>query len=153
MKAKTVSESQVILSQVMMPSDANTTGYVHGGTILKIADTIAYACASKHAGNYCVTASVDRVDFKQPIKIGELVTFKASVLLVGKTSMQIGIRVDAENIVSGKKRHKNSCYITSLALNKKGKPTPVPKLIVKTAVEKRRWKEAENRRKGFLRKK
>lgn len=152
-KAKTVADSEVVMAQLMMPTDANSTGYVHGGTILKIADTVAYVCASHHAGNYCVTASVERVDFKEPVKIGELVTFKAAVLHVGKTSMQVGIRVEAEDITTCKKRHTNSCYITCVALNKKGKPTAVPKLLLKTAVEKRRWKEAEKRRMIYLQKK
>jgi uncharacterized protein (TIGR00369 family) len=147
---KTVQDSQVVMSQLMLPTDANTAGYVHGGTILKIADTVAYACATHHAGNYCVTASVDRVDFKEPVKIGELVTFKASVVYVGKTSIQVGIRVEAEDIRTCKKRHTNSCYITCVALNNRGKPTKVPKLRIRTPEEKRRWREAEQRRKNYF---
>lgn len=138
------------MSQLMLPTDANTAGYVHGGTILKIADTVAYVCASRHAGNYCVTASVDRVDFREPIKIGELVTFKASVVFVGRTSMQVGIRVEAEDIRTCKTRHTNSCYFTCVALDRGGKPTSVPPLLLKTSDEKRRWREAEGRKKTFF---
>ena len=150
MSTKHVKDSQITMTQLMMPADANAAGYVHGGTILKMVDTAAAVCAIRHAGNQCVTASVERVDFKQPITIGELVTLKASVVYVGKTSLQIGIRVEAEDLKTARKKHTNSCYVTCVALNKKGKPTLVPRLILATAEEKRRWEEAEERRTRFL---
>ena len=147
MKAKPVADSKTIMSQLMMPTDSNSKGYVLGGTILAIADKVAYVCATRHAGNYCVTASVERVDFHEPIKIGELVTFMASVNFVGKTSMEVGIRVEAETLPECKKRHTNSIYMTMVALDKNNKPTKVPRLILKTKEEKRRFKEGEKRRK------
>jgi uncharacterized protein (TIGR00369 family) len=101
---KTVDESKITISQLMLPSHSNFNGKIHGGYILSLMDQIAFACASKYSGAYCVTASVDTVDFLNPIEIGELVTLKASVNYVGKTSMVIGIRVDSENIQNGKSK-------------------------------------------------
>ena len=103
-------------------------------------------CAARHAGPRCVTVSVDQVDFREPIRIGELVTFKASINYVGRTSMEIGIRIEAEDLKTGKKRHTNSCYFTMVALDESGKPTPVPHLICETKDEKRRFKEGQIRR-------
>ncbi|MBI4000065.1 MAG: acyl-CoA thioesterase [Candidatus Omnitrophica bacterium] len=134
------------MSQLMMPQHANIAGTVYGGAILSIADSAAYVCAARHAGPHCVTVSVDQVDFREPIRIGELVTFKASINYVGRTSMEIGIRIEAENLRTGQKRHTNSCYFTMVALNESGKPTPVPSLICETAVEKKRFKEGQIRR-------
>lgn len=130
----------------MMPQHANIAGTVYGGAILSIADSAAYVCAARHAGPRCVTVSVDQVDFREPIRIGELVTFRASVNYVGKTSMEVGIRIEAEDLRTGKKRHTNSCYFTMVALDESGKSTSVPKLICQTAVEKRRFKEGQIRR-------
>ncbi|MBI4372817.1 MAG: acyl-CoA thioesterase [Candidatus Omnitrophica bacterium] len=130
----------------MMPQHANIAGTVYGGAILSIADSAAYVSAARHAGPHCVTVSVDQVDFRDPIRIGELVTFKASINYVGRTSMEVGIRIEAENLETGKKRHTNSCYFTMVALDESGKPTPVPNLICETAVEKRRFKEGQIRR-------
>jgi len=119
---------------------------VYGGAILSIADSAAYVCAARHAGPRCVTVSVDQVDFREPIRIGELVTFKASINYVGRTSMEIGIRIEAEDLQTGKKRHTNSCYFTMVALDNSGKPVPVPRLICETKDEKRRFKEGQIRR-------
>ena len=130
----------------MMPQHANIAGTVYGGTLLSIADSVAYVCASRHSGPRCVTVSVDQVDFREPIGIGELVTFKASVNYVGRTSMEIGIRIEAENLETGEKRHTNSCYVTMVALDEKGKPTEVPRLICETEVEKKRCREGQIRR-------
>ena len=149
---KKVSESRTEMSQLMMPQDANAAGTVFGGTILSIADTVAYVCAARHAGPYCVTVSVDRVDFREPIRIGELVTFLASVNYAGRTSMEIGIKIFAEDLISGKVRHTNSCYVTMVAIDEKGKPTPVPGLLPETAEEKRRYEEGKLRRDERLRK-
>ncbi len=119
---------------------------MYGGAILSIADSAAYVCAARHAGPRCVTVSVDQVDFREPIRIGELVTFKASINYVGRTSMEIGIRIEAEDLQTGKKRHTNSCYFTMVALDNSGKPVPVPRLICETKDEKRRFKEGQIRR-------
>ncbi|WP_121666705.1 acyl-CoA thioesterase [Mesonia aquimarina] len=127
---KHVEESQVVISELMLPSHSNFNGKIHGGYILSLLDQIAFACASKHSGDYCVTASVDTVNFLRPIEIGELVTMKASVNYVGNTSMVIGIRVEAENIQTGKKKHCNSSYITMVAKTKEGKSVKIPGLIL-----------------------
>ncbi|MBI4395283.1 MAG: acyl-CoA thioesterase [Candidatus Omnitrophica bacterium] len=130
----------------MMPQHANIAGTVYGGAILSIADSAAYVCAARHAGPQCVTVSVDQVDFREPIRIGELVIFKASINYVGHTSMEVGIRIEAENLKTGQRRHTNSCYFTMVALDESGKPKAVPSLICETAVEKRRFKEGQIRR-------
>src|SRR5690554_328543 len=109
-KYKEITASQVTISELMLPSHSNFNGKIHGGYILSLLDQIAFACASKHSGVYCVTASVDTVDFLNPIEIGELVTMKASVNYVGNTSMVVGIRVISENIITGKIKHCNSSY-------------------------------------------
>lgn len=129
----------------MLPQHANFAGTVYGGTILSIADSVAYVCAARHAGPHCVTMSVDRVDFRDPIRIGELVTFLASVNFVGRTSMEVGIRIVAEDFKTGNKRHTNSCYFTMVCLDEKGRPTEAVKIIPETEAEKRRF-EAGRRR-------
>ncbi len=144
--SKKVSESRTEITQLMMPQHANIAGTVYGGSILSIADGAAYACAARHAGPRCVTVSVDQVDFREPIKIGQLVTFKASVNYVGRTSMEIGIRIEAENLETGERHHTNSCYITMVALDQFGKPVPVPSLVCETDLEKRRCREGQIRR-------
>lgn len=136
---KNVEESQVVLSELMLPSHTNFSGKIHGGYILFLMDQIAFACASKHSRNYCVTASVDTVDFLNPIEVGELVTLRASVNYVGNTSMIVGIRVEAENIHTGKKKHCNSSYFTMVAKNEKGKNMEVPGLILDSKTEIRRF--------------
>src|SRR6056297_2936243 len=127
-KYKTVAQSHVTISELMLPSHSNFNGKIHGGYILSLLDQIAFACASKHSGAYCVTASVDTVDFLKPIEIGELVTMKASVNYVGSSSMVIGIRVEAENIQTGKKKHCNSSYFTMVAKDSEGNSLAVPGL-------------------------
>jgi acyl-CoA hydrolase len=134
------------MSQLMMPQHANFAGVVHGGAILSIADNVAYVCAARHAGPRCVTVSVDRVEFREPIHIGEVVTLQASVNFVGKSSMEIGIKILAEDLKTGKKRQTNSCYFTMVCLNEFGKPTEVPRLIAESEEEKRRYKDGERRR-------
>jgi uncharacterized protein (TIGR00369 family) len=136
---KSVSESKITISQLMLPSHSNFNGKIHGGYILSLMDQIAFACASKYSGAYCVTASVDTVDFLSPIEIGELVTLKASVNYVGKTSMVVGIRVDSENIQTGTINHCNSSYFTMVAKDKSGNSVPVPKLALSSLEEKRRF--------------
>ncbi|MBP7396412.1 Protein VdlD [Flavobacterium sp. 9R] len=132
---KTVSSSHVIISELMLPSHTNFSGKIHGGYILSLLDQIAFACASKFSGNYCVTASVDTVNFLMPIEVGELVTMKASVNYVGNSSMIIGIRVEAENIQTGAIKHCNSSYFTMVSKDKEGKNAPVPGLLLTTLKE------------------
>jgi len=136
---KTVKSSQVTISELMLPSHTNFSGKIHGGYILSLLDQIAFACASKFCGNYCVTASVDTVDFLNPIEVGELVTMKACVNYVGKSSMIIGIRVEAENIRTGVIKHCNSSYFTMVAKNTEGKNVVVPGLILSDYDEVRRF--------------
>jgi uncharacterized protein (TIGR00369 family) len=136
---KTIEESQTTLTQLMLPSNSNFSGKIHGGYILGLMDQIAFACASKHSRHYCVTASVNKVDFLNPIEVGELVTLKASVNYTGRTSMVIGVRVESENIQSGEKKHCNSSYFTMVAKNEQGKNVPVPGIILKTKDSVRRF--------------
>lgn len=123
-------ESAVSITELMLPSHSNFGGKVHGGHILNLMDQIAFACASRHSQRYCVTASVNRVDFLNPIEVGELVTLKASVNYTGKTSMVVGVRVESENITSGTRKHCNSSYFTMVAKEKDGRNTPVPGLLL-----------------------
>ena len=139
MDAKPVKASKVTISELMLPSHTNFSGKIHGGYILSLLDQIAFACASKYSGNYCVTASVDTVDFLAPIEVGELVTLKACVNYVGKSSMIVGIRVQAENIQTGAVKHCNSSFFTMVAKDKDGKNATVPKLILTNFVEVRRF--------------
>ncbi len=135
-KFKNSKQSSVKITELMLPSHSNFSGKIHGGYILSLMDQIAFACASKHSETYCVTASVDKVDFLKPIEVGELVTLKASVNHVGKTSMVVGVRVEAENIRTGKVKHCNSSYFTMVAKNDQGQSVAIPGLILenKTAI-------------------
>ncbi|WP_028310105.1 acyl-CoA thioesterase [Derxia gummosa] len=136
---------QLTMTVLMTPDMANFSGNVHGGTILKFLDQVAYACASRYAGSYVVTLSVDQVMFRQPIHVGELVTFLASVNYTGTTSMEVGIKVVTENITERVVRHANSCYFTMVAV-KDGKPVAVPLLEPVSDVERSRWEGAKQRR-------
>ncbi|XLM21541.1 acyl-CoA thioesterase, partial [Chromobacterium piscinae] len=133
------------MSVLMTPDMANFSGNVHGGVLLKLLDQVAYACASRYAGCYVVTLSVDQVLFKQPIHVGELVTFLASVNHVGRTSMEVGIKVVAENIQQRSQRHTNSCYFTMVAYQD-GKPMTVPTLVLETEEQRQRFRAAEMRK-------
>lgn len=144
-KFKTVQESEVLFSELMLPSNSNFSGKIHGGFILSLMDKIAFACASKHSSQYCVTASVDTVDFLQPINVGELVSMKACINYVGRSSMVVGIRVESENIQTGEKKHCNSSYFTMVAKNSSGNNVEVPGLILKSKNEKRRFVKALHR--------
>ena len=123
-------DSQITITQLMLPSNSNFSGKIHGGYILNLMDQIAFACASKHSRNYCVTASVNKVDFLNPIDVGELVTLKASVNYTGRTSMVIGVRVESENIQTGLTKHCNSSYFTMVAKNENGNNATVPGIIL-----------------------
>lgn len=139
-------DHQLSMTVLMTPDMANFSGNVHGGTILKLLDQVAYACASRYAGEYVVTLSVDQVMFRQSIHVGELVTFLASVNYTGRTSMEIGIKVLTENIREHSVRHANSCFFTMVAVDEQGKATPVPPRQPETAEEKRRFQAAILRR-------
>lgn len=143
---KKVKDSEITISQLMLPSHTNFGGKIHGGHLLMLMDEIAFACASKHSENYCVTASVDTVDFLLPIEVGELVTMKAVVNYVGHSSMVIGIRVDAENIRTGKKKHCNSSYFTMVAKDSENQNAKVPGLILITPKEIERFVRGLTRR-------
>jgi acyl-CoA hydrolase len=134
------------MTVLMTPDMANFSGNVHGGTILKLLDQVAYACAARYAGRYVVTLSVDQVMFLQPIHVGELVTFLASVNHTGTSSMEIGIKVVAENIRSQVVRHANSCFFTMVSVDDAGKPAPVPPLHPATPDEHRRHAAARVRK-------
>ena len=129
------------MSVLMTPDMANFSGNVHGGDILKLLDQVAYSCASRYAGCYVVTLSVDQVLFKEPIRVGELVTFLASVNYVGRTSMEVGIKVVAEDIQNRSVRHTNSCYFTMVAM-RDGKPQAVPQLSIENETQRQRFEEA-----------
>jgi acyl-CoA hydrolase len=137
---------QLSMTVLMTPDTANFSGNVHGGTILKLLDQVAYACASRYAAAYVVTLSVDQVTFRQPIHVGELVTFLAAVNHTGTSSMEVGIKVIAENIRTQAKRHVNSCFFTMVAVDAQGKPTPVARLVPSTLDEQRRHAAAQLRR-------
>ncbi len=133
-------ESRATMTELMMPNMANGNGNVFGGVLLSLVDRAASVAAIRHARSACVTVSVDRVEFREPIHVGELVTAKASVNYVGRTSIDVGVRVEAEAIVTGERRHTNSCYLTFVAIDEDGKPTPVPPLVLETE-EERVWHE------------
>jgi len=141
-QAKPCRYSETTITELMIPSYANFGGKIHGGILLSLMDKAAYACASKHAENYCVTVSVDTVDFLQPVEVGELVSLKARVNYVGNTSLVIGIKVIAENVKQGMVKHTNTSYFTMVAKNDDDQPTEVPKLILETKEEVRRFLEA-----------
>ncbi|WP_299116330.1 acyl-CoA thioesterase [uncultured Winogradskyella sp.] len=147
---KTTDDSRIQISELMLPSHANFGGKIHGGYILELMDQIAFACASKHSRSYCVTASVNKVDFLNPIEVGELVTMKASVNYVGKSSMVVGIRVESENIQTGLKKHCNSSYFTMVAVDKLGKTLTVPGLILKTKMDAKRFIKSIIRRQSDI---
>lgn len=138
-------QHELQMSVLMTPDMANFSGNVHGGDLLKLLDQVAYACASRYSGYYCVTLSVDQVTFKEPIYVGELVNFHASVNYVGKTSMEVGIRVEAQNIRERTVRHTNSCYFTMVAVEN-GKPVAVPPLQIRDEAQRCRFEAAQKRK-------
>jgi len=147
MEAKSVNYSKAVMSQVMMPQDANPSGIVHGGVVMKQIDDAAGVVAIRHAGRPVVTASIDRLDFHNPVFIGNLLTLKASLNLVGKTSLEVGVRVEAEDLLTGKIKHTASAYLTFVALNKKFQPVEIVPLKMITKEDHRRNREAAERRK------
>ena len=142
------SESEVMISELMLPSHSNFGGKIHGGYILNLMDQIAFACASKHSNNYCVTASVDKVNFIQAIEVGEMVTMKARINHVGNSSMVVGIRVESENIIEGFVKHCNSSFFTMVSKDKTGSVAKVPGLILNTNNDVRRFLRSVERKKS-----
>jgi acyl-CoA hydrolase len=134
----------------MMPQHANNLGHVFGGVVLAMMDTTAAVAAIRHSRSTCVTASIDRVDFREPIHLGDLVVMKASVNYVGRTSMEVGVRVEAEDILSGRRRHTNSCYLTFVAVDRNGRPVEVAAVRPETPDEERRFRAAVDRRQRRL---
>jgi len=140
-------EKSLSMTMLMTPEKANFSGKnVHGGEILKMLDQVAYACAARYTGNYAVTLSVDMVLFKNPIKIGSLVTFYASVNYTGRTSMEIGIKVVSEDIKDKSIKNTNVCYFTMVCIDENGNPSPVPKLELISEDDKRRYNDALKRK-------
>jgi acyl-CoA hydrolase len=139
------------MAQMMMPANANPAGNVHGGTIMKMIDDAAGAVAIRHARANTVTASIDRLDFHDPVYVGNLVVLKASINFVGRTSMEIGVRVEAEDLRRGEVRHTASAYLTFVSLDEQGKPREIPRLILETEEERRRWDAGASRREERVR--
>ncbi|NCG07012.1 MAG: acyl-CoA thioesterase [Gammaproteobacteria bacterium] len=146
MEGHTVAYSQSTIIELMVPSYANFGGKVHGGTLMSLMDKVAYVCASKHAGNYCVTVSVDNVEFLQPVEVGEVIKLMGSVNYVGRTSLVVGIKVVAENLQAGISKHTNTCYFTMVAKSADGATVEVPPLILKTHDDVRRFLSALQRK-------
>lgn len=143
---KPITASQTTITELMIPSYANFGGKIHGGIIMSLMDKVAYVCAAKHSGGYCVTASVDVIDFLAPVEVGELVSLHASVNYVGNTSMVIGIRVESQQVRTEEIKHTNTSYITMVAMDDQHKPLRVPALILKNYLEVRRFFEAFHRK-------
>ena len=145
-EGRPVSASRFTLSRVMEPQDANPFGSVHGGVLMTHMDVAAGVTAMRHCRMNAVTASIDRMDFHRPVSVGELVTFRASVNGVGKTSLECGVRAEAEDLLTGETRHVATAFLTFVALDSEGRPTIVPPLIPETAEDERRSREAAWRR-------
>ena len=142
-----MSGSKTVMARTMLPSDANPYGNVHGGEVMKLIDACAGAAATRHARSRVVTAFVDELSFLAPVYVGDLVTAKASVNHVGRTSMEVGVRVEAENLLTGKVVHVSSAHRVFVSIDDKGAPVSLPPLIVETDEERRRMQAAEQRRK------
>jgi acyl-CoA hydrolase len=147
MEARTVEFSRSTITELMIPSFANFSGKVHGGILLQMMDKVAYVCAAKHSGSYCVTVSVDGVEFKEPVEVGELVSLSASINYVGNSSMIVGIRVESLKPKTGETKHTNSCYFSMVAKNSDGTLKQVPRLILQNKEDIRRFWDAKALRK------
>ncbi len=150
MDAKPPSQSRLTMAHLLLPHDANPAGNGHGGVILKLIDTAAGVVAMRHSRGPCVTASIDRVDFLSPVYVGELVLLKANLNGVGRSSMEVGVRVEAENLYTGEVRYTNSAYVTLVALDEVGRPRLAPPLQPETPEDERHQREALQRRERFL---
>ena len=149
MNYKSIQDSRITMTQLMLPSHSNFSGKIHGGYVLSLMDQVAFACASKHSGHYCVTASVNQVDFLNPIEVGELLTLKASINYTGRTSMVVGLRVESQNIQTGQTKHCNSSYFTMVAKDEYGNKVAVPGLILDTETSIRRFARSINRQLAY----
>jgi uncharacterized protein (TIGR00369 family) len=143
---KPVSFSQTVLTELMIPAYSNFGGKIHGGILLSLMDKVAYVCAAKHAGNYCVTASIDTVNFLEPVEVGELVSLMASINYVGNTSLVVGIRVISENVKTNQVKHTNTCYFTMVAKDEQNATVQVPGLLLENREQVRRFIEAKSRK-------
>jgi len=150
MEGKRVKDSQITLNQFMLPQHANPLGNIHGGIIMKLADEAGGLCAARHAQHPAVTVAIDSMTFLSPVQIGNLLTLHASVNWVGRTSIEVGVRVLAENPLTGEHTHTNSAFMVYVAIDSHGQPVEVPPLILETDEERRRWTEAEVRQKRRL---
>ena len=150
MEPRSPSASESLVSELMMPHQVNNHGHVFGGVVLSMVDRAAGVASMRHAGRPCVTVSFDRVDFKEPIFTGEVVTCRARVNYVGTTSMEIGVRVEAENLFTRETRHTNSCYLTFVAIDANHRPIPVPPLKLETPEDERRFREGRKRREARI---
>lgn len=148
--ARSVADSRVTMSHVMQPQDANPAGIVHGGVVMKHIDDAAGVVAIRHTRSNVVTASIDRLDFHNPAFIGNLLTLKASINMVGTTSMEVGVRVETEDLKTGEVSHTASAYLTFVALDENFRPRPVPPLLLESAEERRRHRQAQDRRRVRL---
>ena len=146
LEPRSPASSESLVSELMMPHQVNNHGHVFGGVILSMVDRVAGVASMRHSGVPCVTVSFDRVDFKEPIFTGELVTCAARVNFVGRTSMEIGVRVEAENLFSGETRHTNTCFLTFVAIDANHRPVPVPPLKLETDEDQKRFREGQRRR-------
>ena len=146
LEPRSPSASEAPVSELMMPNQVNNHGNVFGGVVLSMVDRAAGVAAMRHSGRPCVTVSIDGVDFKEPIFTGELVTCRARVNFVGRTSMEIGVRVEAENLLTRERRHTNTCYLTFVAIDADHRPVPVPPLELGTEEERKRFREGQRRR-------
>jgi len=149
-KGKPVSASRTEMVEVVLPQDANALGNILGGRVMHLVDIAAAIAAHRHSSSYVVTASVDYVDFRNPVRVGELIILKASVNRVFKSSMEVGVKVFSENVLTGERRHTTSAYVTFVAIDQNMQPHPVPPLVIRTAEERRRYREALLRRKTRL---
>lgn len=150
MDPRPAAQSRSILVKWMGIEDANSAGFVHGGTVMKLCDEAAGLASVRHSGRRCVTAAVDRMTFLEPVHVGELLTLESSVNAAWRTSMEVGVRVTAENVRTGEKRHTNSAYLTMVALDDDGRPVEVPALLCEDDTERRREREAQMRRANRL---
>ena len=145
-QGRPVSSSKTVMARMMLPSDANPYGNVHGGEVMKLIDACAGAAATRHARSRVVTAFVDGLSFLAPVYVGHLVTAKASVNHVGRSSMEVGVRVESEDLLTGKVAHVSSAYLVFVSIDEKGAPVPLPPLIAETEEERRRMQAGEQRR-------
>lgn len=145
-QARTVADSEIVMSRIMQPADANIWGNVHGGAIMRLADEAGGAVAIRHSHRPCVTVAMDSMTFKQPVYVGDLLTVRACLTYIGRTSMEVEARIEAEDMRSGQVRHAGTSYLIYVALDDAGKPTDVPSLTIHTHDERERWRAGEQRR-------